>query len=47
MMDKLKEELAKIAPFIICWAMGLVTYYMAENVEKGLEALVSIVGVFK
>lgn len=45
-MEKLKEALAKIAPFIICWAMGLITYYMAEHTDKCLEALIAIVGVF-
>ena len=46
-MEKLKEAMAKVAPFVICWAMGLVTYYMAENTDKGFSALISIVEVFK
>lgn len=45
-MDDLKKALAKIAPFILCWVMGLVTYYMAENTEKGFEALIAVVGIF-
>lgn len=45
-MEKLKEALARIAPFVICWAMGLVTYYMASHTEKALEALIAIVGIF-
>lgn len=46
-MEKMKEALAKVAPWIISWAMGLVTYYMAENTDKGFSALISIVEVFK
>lgn len=46
-MEKLKEALAKVAPWVICWAMGLVTYYMAENTDKGFSALISIVEVLK
>lgn len=45
-MDELKKSLAKIAPWIIAWAMGLVTYYMAENTDKGFEALIAVVGIF-
>ena len=46
-MDKLKEAIAKVAPFILCWIMGLITYYMAENTGKGFEALISMIEVFK
>lgn len=46
-MEKMKEALSKVAPWVICWAMGLVTYYMADNVDKGFSALISIVEVFK
>lgn len=47
MMEKMKEALAKVAPYIIVWAMGLITYYMASNTEKGFSALISVVEVFK
>lgn len=43
----MREALAKIAPFILCWAMGLITYYMAQNTDKAFEALIAVVGVFK
>lgn len=46
-MDELKKAVAKVAPWVICWAMGLVTYYMAQNTDKAFEALIAIVGVFK
>jgi hypothetical protein len=46
-MEKLKEALAKIAPFIICWAMGLVTYYIGQNTEAGFKALIAVLDVFK
>lgn len=46
-MEKLKEALAKVAPWVICWAMGLITYYMASNTEQGFSALISIVEVFQ
>lgn len=45
-MEELKRTLARIAPWVICWAMGLVTYYMAEHTDKALEALIAIVGIF-
>ena len=46
-MEKLKEKLAKVAPYIICWVMGLITYFMADNPEQGFKALISVVDVFK
>ena len=46
-MEDLKKAIAKIAPFILCWVMALVTYYMAENPDKGFEALISVVGIFE
>ena len=46
-MEDLKKALAKIAPFILCWVMVLVTYYMAKNTEKGFETLMAIVGIFE
>ena len=46
-MEKLKEAISKVAPWILCWAMGLVTYFMAENSDTGFEALISIVETLK
>lgn len=46
-MDKLKESISKVAPYILCWIMGLITYFMASNTEKGFDALISIIEVFK
>lgn len=46
-MDKLKEKIASVAPYVLCWIMGLISYYMAENTEKGFDALISIIEVFK
>lgn len=46
-MEELKKALAKIAPWVIAWAMGLVTYYMAENPDKGFETLIAVVGIFE
>lgn len=43
----MKEAIAKIAPYILCWIMGLITYYMAENTTKGFEALIAIIEIFK
>lgn len=46
-MEVLKRRIAKVAPFVLCWAMGLVTYYMSEHTDKCLEALIAIVGVLQ
>lgn len=46
-MEDLKKALAKIAPFILCWVMVLVTYFMAKNTEKGFDVLVAVVGLFQ
>ena len=43
----MKKALAKIAPFILCWIMGLITYYMADNTTKGFEALIAMIDIFK
>lgn len=43
----MKKTLARIAPWIICWAMGLITYYMAENTDKGFSALIAVVELFR
>ena len=43
----MRRGLEKIAPYVIVWAMGMVTYHMAENLDKGFSALIAIVEVFK
>lgn len=45
-MDKLKQSLSKIAPWVICWAMGLITYYMSEHADKAFEALIAVINIF-
>lgn len=43
----MKKRLYKLAPFIIAWAMGVVTWKISANVEKGFDALIAIVEVMK
>lgn len=46
-MDELKRAIAKVAPFILCWIMGLITYFMAENTAKGFDALIAVLDILK
>ena len=45
-MEKMKEALAKVAPWIISWAMGLGDILHGRKYRKGLFSLISIVEVF-
>lgn len=45
-MDKIKERLAIIAPYVFVYCLGLATYYMGENSERCFDLLIAIIGAF-
>lgn len=43
----MKKNLKQYFPFVLAWAMALITAYFSKNVEKGFDAVISIIDLFK
>ena len=43
----MKKHLKKYFPFVLAWAMALITAYFSKDVSKGLDAVISVIELFK
>lgn len=43
----MKRQLKKYFPFVLAWAMALITAYFSKDVSKGFDAVISVIELFK
>lgn len=43
----MRKYLKKYFPFVLAWAMALITAYFSKDVSKGFDAVISVIELFK